>query len=66
VIVGVTTNGFATDPVFQTYPAAPVAVNVAAAPPQIEAELTVTTGIGLTVTKATALAVQPAVFPVTV
>jgi len=49
VAAGVTLIGFVIAPVDQAYVAAPAAVNVAGAPGQIVGELTVVTGIGLTV-----------------
>ena len=66
VAAGVTLIGFVIPPVDQEYVAAPAAVNVAASPGQIVGELTVVTGIGLTVTVATAVDVHPKEFPVTV
>jgi hypothetical protein len=52
--------------VLQAYEVAPAAVKVAVPPGQIDVELTVVTGIGLTVTVATAVLVQLPVVPVTV
>ena len=67
VVAGVTEIGFVRSPVVHAYEVAPAAVKVAEAPSQIVGELTVVTGIGLTVTITVAELVQPAAeVPVTV
>jgi hypothetical protein len=66
VAAGETEIGLVTSPVLQVYEVAPAAVKVAVPPGQIEVELTVVTGIGLTVTVATAVLEQLPVVPVTV
>ena len=53
-------------PAVQLYVVAPFGIRVAVWPSQMVGELTVTIGNGLTVTVETAVAVQPAVVPVTV
>jgi hypothetical protein len=66
VEVGVTEIGFVEAPVDQEYESAPVAVKSVLSPEQIVGEFTLTTGNGLTVTVATAVAEQPLEDPVTV
>ena len=66
VTEGVTEIALVTAPVDHEYEVAPPLVNVALAPSQIVLELTIVTGIGLTVTVAIALPVHPALVPVTV
>ena len=53
-------------PAVQVYVVAPFGIRVAVCPAQMVGEFTVTTGNGLTVTVAIAVAVQPNVVPVTV
>ena len=53
-------------PAVQLYVVAPFGIKVAVCPSQMVGEFTVTTGNGLTVTVAIAVAVQPNVVPVTV
>ena len=53
-------------PAVQVYVVAPFGIKVAVWPSQMVGEFTVTTGNGLTVTVAIAVAVQPNVVPVTV
>jgi hypothetical protein len=57
VEVGLTEIELVVAPVFHVYVVAPVAVKVAAPPEQIEAALTETVGVGLTVALYTALTV---------
>jgi hypothetical protein len=66
VLVGETEIGFVEAPVDQEYESAPVAVKSALSPEQMVGEFTLTTGNGLTVTVATAVAEQPVEVPVTV
>jgi hypothetical protein len=67
VPAGVTLIGFKEDPVDQEYVVPPPAVRVAEVPAHIVGELTVIVGNGITVTVATAVAVQPfTLVPVTV
>lgn len=63
---GETAMVFAVLPVFQEYVEAPVAVNVADWPEHIAAEFTLTGGLAVTLTVATAVFEQPAEVPVTV
>jgi hypothetical protein len=59
--------GFVVDPLLHVYELAPLAVNVADWPEQIDSEFTVILGLALMLTLATAVLVQPcAVVPVTV
>src|SRR6185437_8159659 len=58
--------GLALEPVFQVYVVAPAAVKFTDAPAQTVGLFTVTVGLATIVTVDTALAVQPAVVPVTV
>lgn len=53
-------------PGLQEYVVAPLALSVVGFPEQIEAELTFTVGVALTVTVEVLALVQPAVVPVTV
>jgi hypothetical protein len=55
-----------TGPAVQVYDVAPVAVKLAVTPGQMVGELTKVTGVGLTVTVATAVPTHPAEVPVTV
>jgi hypothetical protein len=66
VEVGVTEIGLVVCPELHEYESAPVAVKSALSPEQMVGEFTLTTGNGLTVTVATAVAEQPVDVPVTV
>ena len=52
--------GLVTEPLLQEYDVAPLAVKVADCPEQIASELTVTVGLALMLTEATAVFEQPA------
>ena len=58
--------GLPLKPPVQVYVVAPLAVSVAVFPVQIPGEFTVTFGVGVTVTVATAVLLQPLAVPVTV
>ena len=66
MVAGVTVIGFVVAPVDHEYVVAPAPVNVAVAPAQMVGEFTIVTGIGLTVTVATAVPVHPPDVAVTV